>query len=234
MNGIPGRGGCPGSSEEHIACTPCGEWAVWGSWSECSKTCGEPDNHGITTRRRACENGICQFGEAEQIESCNTNIKCRDQPRSTRRPGTTTTRQRTTTTSEPTTVETTIETTTTTTTTYKPSTTSSEVDTSTSSESVAPIPSIENISISSGALPPQIEDTDDTEIIEGFSDVAPLPFEVEGSQTDYVASDVAPIPNKMGNKEYIQQAAASIFDPIGDDDSETDLFSGDYLLEIEP
>merc|ERR1712176_666649 len=114
----------------------------------------------------------------------------------------------------------------------KPTTTTtlSEVVTSTSSESVAPIPSIENIALSSGALPPLIKDTDDTEIIEGFSDVAPLPFEVvevvdaEGSD-DYVA----PIPNKIGNIP-----SSSIFDPIGDDDSETDLFSGDYLLEIEP
>ena len=227
MNGIPGRGGCPGTSEDKVSCTPCGEWAVWGAWSECSKTCGEPDNHGITTRRRACENGICQFGEAEQIESCNTNIKCRDQPRSTRRPVTSTTRRPTTTTTEETTIETT-----TTTATNKPTTTTtlSEVDTSTSSESVAPIPSIENIALSSGALPPQIKDIDDTEIIEGFSDVAPLPFEVV-EVVDAEESDdyVAPIPNKIGNIP-----SSSIFDPIGDDDSETDLFSGDYLLEIEP
>merc|ERR1712176_843504 len=177
LNGITGRGGCPGTSEDKVSCTPCGEWAVWGAWSECSKTCGEPDNHGTTT-----------------------------------------------TTTEETTVETT-----TTTTTYKPSTTSSEVDTSTSSESVAPIPSIENIALSSGALPPQIEDTDDTEIIEGFSDVAPLPFEVVETDVEENDDYVAPIPNKMGNIP-----TSSIFDPIGDDDSETDLFSGDYLLEIEP
>ena len=83
--------------------------------------------------------------------------------------------------------------------------------------------------MSSGALPPPIEDTDDTEIIEGFSDVAPLPFEVVEDNVEESNDYVAAIPNKMGNIP-----ATSIFDPIGDEDSETDLFSGDYLLEIEP
>merc|ERR1711970_1351884 len=87
INGIPGRGGCPGSTAEHVPCTPCGEWGAWGEWGSCSKTCPETDNPGITTRARACVNGQCPYGEAQQIESCNKQ-KC---VATTKRPTTTTT-----------------------------------------------------------------------------------------------------------------------------------------------
>merc|ERR1712025_285735 len=127
-------------------------------------------------------------------------------------------------------------TTTTTTTTTMPTTVeettlAARETTTTSSESVAPIPVIENIGLSSGALPSQIEDDDQTEIIEGFSDVAPLPFDIVGdsdimdSEEDNDSMGPIQVPNKLGK-------VTSIFDPIGDDDSETDLFSGDGSFDI--
>ena len=59
---------------------PCPKqlWGVWGSWSECSQTCG----NGTKVRARDCytpaqfrvDPGNC-FGEEEEITSCN-NSEC--------------------------------------------------------------------------------------------------------------------------------------------------------------
>ena len=50
-------------------------WTEWGSWSECTKTCGEGEDAGTTKRTRevsqeALNNGTC-LGSPEHIETCN-------------------------------------------------------------------------------------------------------------------------------------------------------------------
>ena len=52
----------------------------WGSWSECTKTCGEGENAGTTKRIRevsqeALNNGTC-LGSREETKKCN-NVCCR-------------------------------------------------------------------------------------------------------------------------------------------------------------
>ena len=50
-----------------------GKWAIWGKYSECSKTCGG----GIRTRKRSCTNpppengGLKCPGPGEEEEVCN-------------------------------------------------------------------------------------------------------------------------------------------------------------------
>ena len=55
-------------------------WTEWGSWSQCTKTCGEGENAGITKRTRtvsqdALNNGTC-LGSSEEREKCN-DVCCR-------------------------------------------------------------------------------------------------------------------------------------------------------------
>ena len=203
INGIPGRGGCPGSTAEHVPCTPCGEWGAWGEWGSCSKTCSETDNPGITTRARACVNGQCPYGEAQQIESCNKQ-KC---VATTRRPTTTTATTTTITTSTTTTTATTTTATTTTTaatTTKMTTTTATMISTTT------------RATIESGSL-------------DDLPAVAPLPMNVETEiieELDGVDADVAPLPigNKMMSPSEIVSASRTetVFSSVADEDGSGD------------
>ncbi|XP_033885551.3 hemicentin-1-like isoform X1 [Acipenser ruthenus] len=81
-NPLPANGGqhCLGADTETRSCQskPCpvdGSWSDWGSWEECSRTCGQ----GNRTRIRSCSNPPSQHGgrpcEGKAVESIMCNIR---------------------------------------------------------------------------------------------------------------------------------------------------------------
>uniref|UniRef100_A0A8C8RV15 Hemicentin-1 n=1 Tax=Pelusios castaneus TaxID=367368 RepID=A0A8C8RV15_9SAUR len=81
-NPLPANGGrhCQGRDTDIRSCQnkPCpvdGNWSKWGSWEECSRTCGQ----GNKTRTRTCSNPPTQHGgrrcEGNAVESVMCNIR---------------------------------------------------------------------------------------------------------------------------------------------------------------
>ncbi|XP_019412229.1 PREDICTED: hemicentin-1 isoform X1 [Crocodylus porosus] len=81
-NPLPANGGrpCQGPDTDIRSCQnkPCpvdGNWSEWGSWEECSKTCGQ----GNRTRTRTCSNPSGQHGgkpcEGNAVESIMCNVR---------------------------------------------------------------------------------------------------------------------------------------------------------------
>ncbi|XP_075792870.1 hemicentin-1 isoform X2 [Pelodiscus sinensis] len=81
-NPLPANGGrhCPGRNTDIRSCQnkPCpvdGNWSEWGSWEECSRTCGQ----GNKTRTRTCSNPTAQHGgqpcDGNAVESIMCNIR---------------------------------------------------------------------------------------------------------------------------------------------------------------
>ncbi|XP_074858281.1 hemicentin-1 isoform X2 [Carettochelys insculpta] len=81
-NPLPANGGrpCEGRDTDIRSCQnkPCpvdGSWSEWGSWEECSKTCGQ----GSKTRMRTCSNPATQHGgrpcDGSSMESIMCNIR---------------------------------------------------------------------------------------------------------------------------------------------------------------
>ncbi|XP_077188775.1 hemicentin-1 isoform X2 [Paroedura picta] len=81
-NPLPANGGqnCKENDSERRNCQnkPCpveGNWSGWGSWEECSKTCGQ----GNKTRTRTCSNPPAQHGgrscDGNAVESIMCNIR---------------------------------------------------------------------------------------------------------------------------------------------------------------
>ncbi|XP_019355735.1 hemicentin-1 isoform X2 [Alligator mississippiensis] len=81
-NPLPANGGrpCQGPDTDIRSCQnkPCpvdGNWSEWGSWEECSKTCGQ----GSRTRTRTCSNPPSQHGgkpcEGNAVDSIMCNIR---------------------------------------------------------------------------------------------------------------------------------------------------------------
>uniref|UniRef100_A0A674IMN9 Hemicentin-1 n=1 Tax=Terrapene triunguis TaxID=2587831 RepID=A0A674IMN9_9SAUR len=81
-NPLPANGGrhCQGRDTDIRSCQnkPCpvdGTWSEWGSWEECSRTCGQ----GNKTRTRTCSNPTTQHGgrpcDGNAVESIMCNIR---------------------------------------------------------------------------------------------------------------------------------------------------------------
>ncbi|XP_067391212.1 hemicentin-1 isoform X2 [Emydura macquarii macquarii] len=81
-NPLPANGGrhCQGHDTDIRSCQnkPCpvdGNWSEWGSWEECSRTCGQ----GNKTRTRTCSNPPTQHGgrpcDSNAVESIMCNIR---------------------------------------------------------------------------------------------------------------------------------------------------------------
>ncbi|XP_020625947.1 SCO-spondin-like isoform X2 [Orbicella faveolata] len=84
-NPLPANGGrpCPGTRVRSRECnvTPCpvdGNWSAWGSWGDCSVTCGG----GTQRRSRSCTNppmahgGKPCTGQSTMIQDCNMHVMC--------------------------------------------------------------------------------------------------------------------------------------------------------------
>lgn len=61
---------------ENTSNTLDGKWEAWGSWSECSVTCGS--HSGIHHRQRSCngENSRSCFGPDSQVKQCTVLELC--------------------------------------------------------------------------------------------------------------------------------------------------------------
>ena len=76
---LPEEGNCPGNATEENECKErtCPSWSTWGSWSDCSASCGK----GVRDRVRRCEGPGVRFiescpGNGREVKECEVGIYC--------------------------------------------------------------------------------------------------------------------------------------------------------------